>query len=150
MLSLRSPQVGIIAVRPLVWLCTTRTDSYLPRHKQWPGVSIIIIMLNVAHNIARTHRKVDWNAQLFTTRWSRWGIPLSVWLFIKATWAALKFLPPNTNPPIPWHRVIGASGTISSRGQGTTCAQRQRDAFQAEGVEVTTGREMRVNLSEFG
>ena len=24
-------------------------------------------------SIARTHRKVDWNAQLFTTRWSRWG-----------------------------------------------------------------------------
>ncbi|KAF8800735.1 MGMT family protein [Phlegmacium glaucopus] len=65
---------------------------------------------------------------------------------------ALKLLPPNTNPPIPWHRVIGASGTISSRGPGTTGAQRQRDALQAEGVEVTTGRtgEMRVNLSEFG
>ena len=76
----------------------------------------------------------------------------SVWLCIKTTWAALKFLPPNTNPPIPWHRVIGASGTISSRGPGTTGAQRQHDALQAEGVEVTTGRngEMRVNLREFG
>ena len=65
---------------------------------------------------------------------------------------ALKFLPPNTNPPIPWHRVIGASGTISSRGPGTTGAQHQRDALQAEGVEVITGRnqEMRVNLREFG
>jgi methylated-DNA-protein-cysteine methyltransferase-like protein len=65
---------------------------------------------------------------------------------------ALKFLPSNTTPPIPWHRVIGASGTISSRGPGTTGAQHQRDALQAEGVEVTTGRnsEMRVNLREFG
>ena len=69
-----------------------------------------------------------------------------------ATRAALKFLPPNPNPPIPWHRVISASGTISSRGPGTTGAQHQRDALQAEGVEVTTGRtgEMRVNLNEFG
>ena len=73
-------------------------------------------------------------------------------IIYKATWAALKFLPSNTNPPIPWHRVIGASGTISSRGPGTTGAQHQRDALQAEGVEVSTGRngEMRVNLREFG
>lgn len=84
----------------------------------------------------------------------RTGFVLAV--YSKATtpppWAALKFLPPNTNPPIPWHRVISASGTISSRGPGTTGAQRQRDALQAEGVQVTTGRtgEMRVNLSEFG
>ena len=57
-----------------------------------------------------------------------------------------------TTPPIPWHRVIGASGTISYRGPGTTGAQRQRDALEAERVEVTTGRnsEMRVNLKEFG
>ena len=73
-------------------------------------------------------------------------------MFIKAACAALKFLPSNTNPPIPWHRVIGASGTISSRGPGTNGAQNQRDALQAEGVDVTTGRngEMRVNLSQFG
>ncbi len=65
---------------------------------------------------------------------------------------ALKFLPPNTNPPIPWHRVIGASGAISSRGPGTEGAQRQRDALVAEGVEVTTGRtgELRVDLREYG
>ncbi|CAA7267724.1 unnamed protein product [Cyclocybe aegerita] len=65
---------------------------------------------------------------------------------------ALKFLPPNPNPPIPWHRVIGASGTISSRGPGTDGAQRQRDALEAEGVEVTTGRtgDMRVDLARFG
>ncbi|KAF8954876.1 DNA binding methylated-DNA-cysteine S-methyltransferase [Flammula alnicola] len=66
--------------------------------------------------------------------------------------AALKFLPPNTNPPIPWHRVIGASGTISSRGPGTDGAQRQRDALVAEGVDVVTGRtrEMWVDLGRFG
>ncbi|KAF8183650.1 MGMT family protein [Pholiota molesta] len=52
---------------------------------------------------------------------------------------ALKFLPPNTNPPIPWHRVIGASGTIS-------------DALVAEGVDVTTGRtgELRVDFGQYG
>ena len=78
---------------------------------------------------------------------------LSVWLFYQKSYgSALKFLPSNTNPPIPWHRVIGASGSISSRGPGTSGAQRQHDALQAEGVEVTTGRngEMRVNLREFG
>ncbi|KJA22433.1 hypothetical protein HYPSUDRAFT_657662 [Hypholoma sublateritium FD-334 SS-4] len=65
---------------------------------------------------------------------------------------ALKFLPPNTNPLIPWHRVIGASGAISSRGPGTDGAQRQRDALVAEGVEVTTGRtgDLRVDLHQFG
>lgn len=65
---------------------------------------------------------------------------------------ALKFLPPNTNPPIPWHRVIGASGAISSRGPGTDGAQQQRDALIAEGVEVTTGRtgELRVDIHQFG
>ncbi|EAU90046.2 MGMT family protein [Coprinopsis cinerea okayama7 len=65
---------------------------------------------------------------------------------------ALKFLSPNTNPPVPWHRVIGASGTISSRGPGTDGAQRQRDALEAEGVEVTVGRtgEMRVDFGRYG
>lgn len=48
--------------------------------------------------------------------------------------------------------MIGASGTISSRGPGTDGAQRQRDALVAEGVEVITGRtgEMRVDLRVFG
>ncbi|KAF6751916.1 MGMT family protein [Ephemerocybe angulata] len=65
---------------------------------------------------------------------------------------ALKFLSPQTNPPIPWQRVLGASGTISSRGPGSDGAQRQRDALEAEGVEVTVGRtgEMRVDLARFG
>lgn len=65
---------------------------------------------------------------------------------------ALKFLGPTTNPPVPWHRVIGASGAISSRGPGTDGARRQRDALIAEGVEVTVGRtgEMRVDFSRWG
>ena len=65
---------------------------------------------------------------------------------------ALKFLPSNTNPPIPWHRVIGASGTISSRGPGTDGARRQRNALIAEGVDVVQGRsgEFRVDLQSFG
>jgi len=143
-----------------IWLCTTH--SYLPRHKLWwdSDFSSITKKTQCSYDdFPRTHRQVDWNAQLLTTRWSRWGAR-NVQVFVlavysKATippWAALKFLPPNTNPPIPWHRVISASGTISSRGPGTTGAQRQRDALQAEGVQVTTGRtgEMRVNLSQFG
>ncbi|KAJ3502271.1 hypothetical protein NMY22_g18642 [Coprinellus aureogranulatus] len=65
---------------------------------------------------------------------------------------ALKFLAPQANQPVPWQRVIGASGTISSRGPGTDGAQRQRQALEAEGVEVTTGRtgEMRVDLGQKG
>lgn len=66
--------------------------------------------------------------------------------------AALKFLPANVNPPIPWHRVIAASGTISSRGPGTDGAQRQRDALVAEGVDVTQGRngELRIDMRQYG
>jgi len=66
--------------------------------------------------------------------------------------SALKFLSPNTNPPVPWHRVIGASGTISSRGPGTQGAQRQRDVLVAEGVEVTVGRmgDLRVDFGRWG
>lgn len=65
---------------------------------------------------------------------------------------ALKFLSPDVTPPVPWHRVISAAGTISSRGPGTTGAQRQRDALEAEGIEVTDGRtgDFRVNLATWG
>ncbi|KAF9520153.1 hypothetical protein BS47DRAFT_1287476 [Hydnum rufescens UP504] len=58
---------------------------------------------------------------------------------------ALKFLPEDTD--VPWQRVIGASGQISSRGPGTTGAERQRAALEDEGVVV---QEMRVNLNQFG
>ncbi len=65
---------------------------------------------------------------------------------------ALKWLSPETAPPIPWQRVLASNGTISSRGPGTNGAQRQREALEAEGVEVTQGRsgELHVNLHRFG
>ena len=65
---------------------------------------------------------------------------------------ALKWLSPNTDPPVPWQRVIASSGIISSRGPGTDGAQRQRDALEAEGIQVTDGRtgEMRVDLRTYG
>ncbi|KAJ7482403.1 MGMT family protein [Mycena galericulata] len=61
-------------------------------------------------------------------------------------------LTPGVNPPVPWHRVVSSSGTISSRGPGTTGAQNQSDELEAEGVEVAVGRtgEMKVDLSVFG
>ncbi|KAH7917718.1 DNA binding methylated-DNA-cysteine S-methyltransferase, partial [Leucogyrophana mollusca] len=65
---------------------------------------------------------------------------------------ALKYLSPNTTPPVPWHRVISAAGVISSRGPGTDGAQRQRQTLEAEGVEVTQGRsgDLRVNFGAWG
>jgi len=65
---------------------------------------------------------------------------------------ALKWLSPDVDPPVPWQRVIASSGTISSRGPATDGAQRQRDALEAEGVEVSDGRtgEMRVDLWTYG
>lgn len=65
---------------------------------------------------------------------------------------ALKFLPDDTD--IPWHRVIASSGTISSRGPGTSGADRQREALEAEDVVVSApgagGGLMRVKLSAYG
>ncbi|KAL5513874.1 hypothetical protein ACEPAG_2635 [Sanghuangporus baumii] len=52
---------------------------------------------------------------------------------------ALKFLPAGTD--VPWQRVVSSSGKISSRGPGTEGAQRQREAIEAEGVEVRVTRE---------
>ncbi|KAF9443867.1 DNA binding methylated-DNA--cysteine S-methyltransferase [Macrolepiota fuliginosa MF-IS2] len=65
---------------------------------------------------------------------------------------ALKYLNPGTNPPVPWHRVIGSSGAISSRGPGTDGARRQRDALLAEGVTVSDGRngDFKVDLRQYG
>ncbi|KAJ7797297.1 MGMT family protein [Mycena olivaceomarginata] len=65
---------------------------------------------------------------------------------------ALKFLTPDTNPPVPWHRVVSSSGAISSRGPGTAGARLQGDALEAEGVEVTvtTAGERRVNFAVCG
>ncbi|KAG9090214.1 hypothetical protein FS749_000739 [Ceratobasidium sp. UAMH 11750] len=65
---------------------------------------------------------------------------------------ALKFLPDGTD--IPWHRVIASNGTISSRGPGTTGADRQRQALEAEDVVVNApgmgGGLLRINLNEYG
>ena len=65
---------------------------------------------------------------------------------------ALKWLSPDATPPVPWYRVLASNGTISSRGPGTDGAQRQREALEAEGVEVIVGRsgEMRVDLGRWG
>ncbi|TRM62457.1 6-O-methylguanine DNA methyltransferase [Schizophyllum amplum] len=65
---------------------------------------------------------------------------------------ALKFVSPDVQPPIPWYRVISASGKISSRGPGTTGAQRQREELEAEGVTVTISQagELRVSMREYG
>lgn len=48
--------------------------------------------------------------------------------------------------------MLSASGTISSRGPGTVGADLQRQALEAEGVEVivTHAGEMRVNLRHWG
>lgn len=51
----------------------TLYDAFLPAASQaMVRFLLFMAMLNVAHIIAtgRTHRKVDWNAQLLTTRWS--------------------------------------------------------------------------------
>ncbi|KAF8213976.1 MGMT family protein [Mycena galopus ATCC 62051] len=65
---------------------------------------------------------------------------------------ALKFLSPDTTPPVPWYRVVSSSGAISSRGPGTDGAQHQGEALEAEGVEVTvtTAGERKVNFAEYG
>jgi methylated-DNA-protein-cysteine methyltransferase-like protein len=66
---------------------------------------------------------------------------------------ALKFLgPQDPANPIPWQRVLSSSGAISSRGPGTNGADLQRQALEAEGVEVTRGRtgDLRVDLHQFG
>ncbi|TCD64372.1 hypothetical protein EIP91_004203 [Steccherinum ochraceum] len=65
---------------------------------------------------------------------------------------ALKFVSADIIPPLPWQRVLGSSGVISSRGPGTNGADRQRQALEAEGVEVTAGTsgDLRVNLRTYG
>ena len=62
---------------------------------------------------------------------------------------ALKFLGDDT---VPWQRVLGASGAISSRGPGTDGAQRQAQALRAEGVDVqlSRGGQYTVALAEYG
>ncbi|OCH91232.1 MGMT family protein [Obba rivulosa] len=65
---------------------------------------------------------------------------------------ALKFLSPDVNPPVPWHRVLSSSGAISSRGPGTDGAARQAQELEAEGIEViqTRSGELKVDLQRWG
>lgn len=64
--------------------------------------------------------------------------------------AALKYL--DAGSDVPWQRVVSSTGKISSRGPGTTGAQRQREALEEEGVEVRVIRdgEFAVNWAECG
>ncbi|TDL18497.1 MGMT family protein [Rickenella mellea] len=63
---------------------------------------------------------------------------------------ALKFLNPGSG--VPWQRVVSSSGAISSRGPGTDGAARQRDALEAEGVNVNNmpSGGFTVSLGEYG
>ncbi|KAI0291175.1 MGMT family protein [Multifurca ochricompacta] len=66
---------------------------------------------------------------------------------------ALKYLSPEADPPVPWQRVVSSVGKISSRGPGTDGAQRQREALEAENVQVHVGRafnEFLVDLRAYG
>jgi len=73
-------------------------------------------------------------------------------IVIATSHTALKFLSPDADPPVPWHRVVSSAGKISSRGPGTDGAQRQREALEAEDVEVRGGRsnELLVDLLAYG
>jgi alkylated DNA nucleotide flippase Atl1 len=88
------------------------------------------------------------------------NLPLTVhdppMLYCNLSWprycTALKFLSPDADPPVPWQRVVSSAGKISSRGPGTDGAQRQREALEAEDVEVRAGRtnELLIDLAEYG
>jgi methylated-DNA-protein-cysteine methyltransferase-like protein len=101
--------------------------------------------------IHRSHSETRRKAYLFAARWPRHAVrSLSPSSGPTDRNQALKFLGPQDNNanPVPWQRVIASDGTISSRAG----ADRQRQALEAEGVEVTTGRtgDMRVNLQQYG
>lgn len=105
----------------------------------------------------RAYRETRRQAVLLSSRWARSVFQITFLVVIRGLAhpeyaLALKWLSPDIDPPVPWQRVIASSGTISSRGPGTDGAQRQRDALEAEGVEVTDGRtgEMRVDLGTLG
>jgi len=53
---------------------------------------------------------------------------------------------------VPWQRVVSSEGKISSRGPGTDGAQRQREALEAEDVEVRAVRanELLIDLVAYG
>lgn len=61
----------------------------------------------------------------------------------------LKLVSPDATPPIPWHRVISASGVIViGYREGV---ERQVQALEAEGIEVTVmaGGKWKVNMREW-
>ncbi len=58
---------------------------------------------------------------------------------------ALHALPPGS--PVPWFRVVNARGQISQR-ETTGAANRQRDALEADGVDVDDRG--RIDLKQFG
>lgn len=62
----------------------------------------------------------------------------------------MKFLQPGND--VPWQRVISSAGKISSRGPATAGAQIQRDALEAEGIEVRVNEmgEFKINWAEYG
>lgn len=108
-------------------------------------------------NLNRTYRETCRKADLLSSRWARSALQITVLVALRGSIhpeyvVALKWLSPNIDLAVPWQRVIASSGAISSRGPGTDGAQRQRDALEAEGVEVTDGRtgEMRVDLQTYG
>jgi len=58
---------------------------------------------------------------------------------------ALRALPADLAPPVPWHRVVGAGGRISPRlGPGP---QVQRRLLEAEGIDFRRGR---IDLGRHG
>jgi hypothetical protein len=101
-----------------------------------------------------TYCENNWDAPALASCWTRCACicPIISACFLCLHCLALKFLPEGTD--IPWHRVIASSGTISLRGPGTTGADRQRQALEAEDVVVSApglGRGlMRVNLAQYG
>lgn len=102
--------------------------------------------------VSRSYCKAHWNAKLLSSCGTRLvkSFLSREEIVCLILCAALKFLPADT--AVPWQRVIGSSGAISSRGPGTDGAQRQREALEAEGVEVAEGRggELKVDLRTYG
>ncbi len=58
---------------------------------------------------------------------------------------ALHALPPGS--PVPWFRVVNAQGRIS-QSETSGAATRQRDALEADGVDVDDRG--RIDLKQFG
>ena len=66
---------------------------------------------------------------------ARW---LGVHRGARAVGWALRALPPEAEPRVPWHRVVAAGGRIAVRGG--TGPELQRRRLRAEGVRFNAGR----------